>query len=78
MPAQSSPVCCRPLCTLGLSYVEICARERGRMFDIIEGEMADIFGLMGDVELCEWGKGRDWLYGTTVVPAFCMGVKLGL
>jgi len=48
------------------------------MFDIIEGEMADIFGLMGDVELCEWGKGRDWLYGTTVVPAFCMGVKLGL
>jgi hypothetical protein len=35
-----------------------CARGRGKMFSKIEGEMTDIFGLLGDVELCQWGKRR--------------------
>jgi hypothetical protein len=38
----------------------------------------DIFGLLGNVELCDWGKRRECLYGTIIVSAFCMGVKLGL
>jgi hypothetical protein len=48
------------------------------MFSIIKGEMGGHVGLLGDVELCYWGKRHDCLYGTIIVPAFCVGVKLGL